>query len=216
MVPDCRLRLSAPTTGSLTAPERRAASGGSVGEQLANRALANSYGPMRPFYSLLALLVMGFFSFLRAEPLNVGDAAPQLTVTMDDGKSVDLGEVYKKGYTLVYFYPKADTAGCTAQGCSLRDAYETLAKRGVTVIGASTDSVEAQRKFREKYNFPFPLVADTEKKLMRAFGQDSVMFASRQAFLIDPSGKIIWRDLKARTKEQAEDVLAALDKVAAK
>jgi peroxiredoxin Q/BCP len=124
-----------------------------------------------------------------------------------------LGDVYKKGYTLVYFYPKANTPGCTSQGCSLRDAYEVLTKKGVTVIGVSTDNAETQKGFKEKNHFPFTLLADTDKKVMRAFGQDGLMYASRQAFLIDKDGKIVWRDLKAKTTEQANDVLAALDKL---
>lgn len=150
------------------------------------------------------------FPFAKAEPLAVGADAPAVTATTDAGASLAFADVYKKGYTLVYFYPKADTPGCTAQGCSLRDAYEELTKLGVTVIGVSTDSVEAQKAFKEKYHFPFTLIADTDKKVLRAFGQDSMMFASRQAFLINKDGKVVWRDLKAKTKEQAADAMAAL------
>lgn len=153
------------------------------------------------------------FSFSRAEPLAVGDAAPVLSAMTETGATLNLSDVYPKGYTLVYFYPKADTPGCTAQGCSLRDAYTELAKKGVAVIGVSTDSAEAQKRFKEKYNLPFTLIADTDKSVMKAFGQDGVPvvgFASRQAFLINKEGKIVWRDLKASTKQQADDVLAAL------
>lgn len=159
--------------------------------------------------SLFALF-LAMFPFAQAEPLAVGAAAPGVTATTEAGASLAFADVYKKGYTLVYFYPKADTPGCTAQGCSLRDAYEELTKLGVTVIGVSTDSVEAQKAFKEKYNFPFTLIADTDKKVLRAFGQDSLMFASRQAFLIDKDGKVVWRDLKASTKQQAADAIAAL------
>ena len=80
----------------------------------------------------------------------------------------------------------------------------------MTVIGVSTDSVKAQKAFKDEYHFPFTLIADTDKKVLRAFGQDSLMFASRQAFLIDKNGKVVWRDLKASTKQQAADVIAAL------
>lgn len=167
---------------------------------------------MRSRYLLLTSLFLAMFSFSRAEPLAVGDAAPKLSATTETGATLTLGDVYPKGFTLVYFYPKADTPGCTAQGCSLRDAYEELGKMGVTVIGVSTDGVEAQKKFKEKYNLPFTLLADTDKKVMEAFGQTGGMmgFASRQAFLINKEGKIVWRDLKASTKQQAQDVLAAL------
>ena len=158
----------------------------------------------------LFVLLLAMFPFAKAEPLAVGSPAPAVTATTEAGASLVFADVYKKGFTLVYFFPKADTPGCTAQGCSLRDAYEELTKLGVTVIGVSTDGVEAQKAFKEKYHFPFTLIADTDKKVLRAFGQDSMMFASRQAFLIDKDGKVVWRDLKAKTKEQAADVLAVL------
>jgi peroxiredoxin Q/BCP len=159
--------------------------------------------------TLLAVF-LAMFSFAKAESLAVGADAPAITGITETGETLALGDVYKKGFTLVYFFPKADTPGCTAQGCSLRDAYEELTKHGVTVIGVSTDKVEAQKAFKEKYHFPFTLIADHDKKIMHAFGQDGIMFASRQAFLIDKNGKIVWRDLSASTKKQAEDVLAAL------
>lgn len=166
---------------------------------------------MKLLRSLLLLSTMSLFSSLFAEPLQVGAAAPAVSATTHEGVALNLGDVYPKGYTLVYFYPKADTPGCTAQGCSLRDSYEELGRKGVTVIGVSTDGVEAQKKFREKYNLPFTLLADTDKAVVTAFGVSTTMgFASRQAFLINKEGKIVWADHRASTKKQAEDVLAAL------
>lgn len=169
---------------------------------------------MNLFRALLVFVAMGFFSSLFAEPLKVGDTAPAVAAVTHEGTVLNLGEVYPKGYTLVYFYPKADTPGCTAQGCSLRDSYEELTKHGVTVIGVSTDGVEAQKKFREKYNLPFTLFADTEKTVVNAFGVPATMgHAARQAFLVNQEGKIVWADHKASTKKQAEDVLNALAKL---
>ncbi len=159
---------------------------------------------------LLSGLFLAMFSFLRAEPLAVGAPAPVVSALADDGKELNLGDVYAKNeYTLVYFYPKAATPGCTKQGCSLRDAYADLTKKGVAVVGVSTDSVEAQRKFREEQRFPFPLLADTDKKVMKAFGQTSIMFASRQAYLIH-KGKVVYADHKGSTSEQANDILKFL------
>ncbi|HEU5081294.1 MAG TPA: peroxiredoxin [Opitutaceae bacterium] len=155
------------------------------------------------------------FSHSNAAALKVGDAAPIISGTTETGDSLDLGDVYKKGYTLVYFYPKADTPGCTAQGCSLRDSYEVLTQKGVRVIGVSTDDVAAQKAFKDKYQLPFTLLADTDEKIMHAFGQDGTKHAARQAYLIDKNGKIVWLDLHAKTKEQADDVLAALKKLEA-
>lgn len=168
----------------------------------------------------LTLCLMSFFSALfgiaRGEPLKVGDAAPNATAVTDTGASIQLADVYKQQrYTLVYFYPKANTPGCTAQGCSLRDAYEQLTKQGVAVIGVSADKVEAQAKFKAEQRFPFTLLADTDKKVISAFGVPTRKvpaageFASRQAFLIK-DGKIIWADYKASTEKQAADVLKVL------
>ena len=136
--------------------------------------------------------------------------APQIEAQDQDGKPVNLGEVYKKGVTLVYFYPKAGTPGCTSQACSLRDAYEELTKQGVQVIGVSTDKAEAQKKFQEKNKLPFTLLADPDGKVIEAFGVGKFLgFSSRQAFLIK-DGNVIWRDRKASTSQQAADVLRVL------
>lgn len=161
------------------------------------------------------------FSFLglgaSAEPLDIGADAPAIAAADQDGKTVDFGDLYKKGYVLVYFYPKADTSGCTAQACSLRDEYEVLTKKGVTVVGVSTDKSADQKAFQQKYNLPFTLIPDHEKKVVEAFGVPIIGggltgMASRQAYLIK-GGKVVWRDLKASTKQQAADVLAALEKL---
>jgi peroxiredoxin Q/BCP len=157
--------------------------------------------------------LLGLFARLSAEPLKVGDLAPAVSATTETGATLNLGEVYPKGYTLVYFYPKADTPGCTKQGCSLRDAYETLTKKGVTVIGVSHDNPAAQKAFKEKYHLPFTLLADTDSAVLKAFGVPNIpmtSLASRQAYLIDKSGKIVWADYKASTDKQAADVLAEL------
>lgn len=151
-----------------------------------------------------------------AEPLKVGDPAPAVTATTDAGTRIDLGDAYKKQrYTLVYFYPRAGTSGCTAQGCSLRDAYEELTRQGVAVFGVSTDDVAAQAKFKAEEHFPFTLLADPDRAVIKAFGVPvrSVPaigeFAARQAFLIK-DGKIVWADYKAKTDQQAADVLKVL------
>ena len=171
---------------------------------------------MRTFLGMLfAMGVLNQFTSARAEPLAVGSAAPAVTGLTDTGEKLDLGATYAKGYTLVYFFPKADTPGCTAEGCSLRDAYQDLSDKGVAVIGVSTDDVAAQKAFKEKYHFPFTLLADKDHTVINAFGvpvHGALVggFAARQSFLVNKDGKIVWRDLKASTKEQAADVLKAL------
>jgi len=155
---------------------------------------------------------MGIFtSTAKAAELKVGDATPQVKSVDQNKAPVDLGAETQTGYTLVYFYPKADTPGCTAQACSLRDHYDVLTKKGVKVYGVSTDSPEDQLKFKEKHRLPFPLIADEDKTVLKAFGVSSTMgFASRQAFLMK-DGKVVWIDRSASTKEQADDVLKVLE-----
>ncbi len=146
-----------------------------------------------------------------SDPIEVGAKAPDVTVPDHDGREVSLGEAYKEGTVLVFFYPRANTPGCTAQACSLRDAYEPLTEKGVRIFGVSTDSVERQRAFRDEHELPFTLLADEDGKVCEAFGVPRrANFAARQAFLV-ADGRIVWRDLSASTADQAKDVLAALE-----
>lgn len=167
----------------------------------------------------LATIMFGFLATLcslRADPLKVGDPAPAVSAVTETGEKISLADVYKRQpYTLVYFYPKAGTSGCTAQGCSLRDAYEQLTAQGVAVLGVSLDDVAAQKKFKAENHFPFTLLADPDKTVVTAFGVPTMKvpamgeLAQRQAFLIQ-DGRIVWADYKASTKEQAADVLRVL------
>lgn len=167
-------------------------------------------------FTTLALAVAGaalFGSSAKAAELDLGAALPDVTAPDQDGKPVKLAVAGGKGFTLVYFYPKADTPGCTKQACSLRDAFAQLTTKGVTVFGVSVDGPAAQKAFQEKYHLPFTLLADSEKQVIDAFGVPTTMgFASRQAFLFK-NGKLVWRDLTASTAEQAQDVLAAIEKL---
>lgn len=160
----------------------------------------------------IALLLFALVAYAApADSIKVGAAAPVLSAKTDAGDTLDFGKLYKSGYTLVYFYPRADTPGCTAQACSLRDSYAVLQKKGVQVVGVSTDDVAAQKAFKNKHKLPFTLVADTDEKVAKAFEVPvSGGFASRQAFLIK-EGKFVWIDRQASTKEQAADVLKILD-----
>ncbi|MGJ8725075.1 MAG: peroxiredoxin [Roseibacillus sp.] len=154
--------------------------------------------------------VIAMTGFVQAGELAVGQPIPEVKVKNQNDVLVDLAKTAKEGWVLVYFYPKADTPGCTKQACSLRDAYVQLTDQGVKVYGVSTDSVEAQKKFAEKYQLPFELLADKGKKLVTAFGVPAGMgFAKRQAYLFK-DGTLVWRDLKASTEKQATDVLAVI------
>lgn len=156
--------------------------------------------------------LLGFFS--DAASLKPGSAAPRVTGRDQDGNEVNLGAACSQGLTLVYFYPKADTPGCTAQACSLRDDFAGLTGKGLKIFGVSGDNPEGQRKFRAKYGLPFTLLADADGKIAAAFHVPSLLgFAKRQSFLIK-DGTIVWTALSAGTAKHAEEVQAAIEKFA--
>ena len=158
--------------------------------------------------------ILAVLSFLglrtTSHALEVGDDAPRVAAKNQNGVEVALADVYAKGPTLVYFYPKADTGGCTAQACSLRDAFPDFSGAGVQIIGVSGDSVESQKKFAEKYELPFTLLADTGSVVAEAFGVPHIMgIPNRQSF-IKKDGKIAWIVRGAKTRDHAAEVKAAL------
>ena len=156
--------------------------------------------------SLLAFF--GLRSQVHALP--VGAKAPSPAAVDQDGTPLSLADLYAHGPVLVYFYPKADTPGCTAQACSLRDSFTELSREGLQVVGVSLDKSASQRAFKDKYKLPFPLIADTEGVVAKAFEVPTLGgFAKRQAFLIK-DGVVAWADLSASTSKQAEDVRKAL------
>lgn len=162
--------------------------------------------------------VLMFLGLTPSRGLDVGTAAPDITAVDQDGAPVTFGDVYKKGTTLVYFYPKADTPGCTKEACSLRDSIAGLRARGLQILGVSEDQVDAQKKFQTKYNLPFTLIADHDGAVAKAFGVPLIPvlgLAKRQSFLVQ-DGKIVWADLNASTTNQARDVNDALDQLAKK
>jgi peroxiredoxin Q/BCP len=160
---------------------------------------------------------MDFLTWLgltrNGDALNVGDQAPDAVSRDERGQTVRLAGLYQDGFTLVYFYPKADTPGCTAQACSLRDGFEVLRGRGVRVVGVSSDSPAAQLRFKAKFRLPFTLLADGDRAVARAFGVPLLLgMPHRQSFLIKDR-RIVWRDLHASTREQARDVLRVMEKL---
>jgi peroxiredoxin Q/BCP len=164
--------------------------------------------------TLVAIITMSFFGFgSKVKALEVGAPAPAPVSVDQDGKPFAFADVYAKGITLVYFYPKADTPGCTAQACSLRDSFETLKAENLQIMGVSRDTPASQKKFQQKYNLPFSLVADADGKVAEAFGVGGVMglpVSKRQSFLIK-DGRVVWLSPSAKTGEHATEVQAALD-----
>lgn len=148
--------------------------------------------------------------------LQVGDKAPSVLGVNQDGKELKLADFVGKKVVL-YFYPKDNTPGCTAQACSLRDNYDDLRKAGYEVIGVSADSASSHQKFISKQNLPFNLIADIDKKLSELFGTwgeksmygKSYMGMFRTTFLLDETGTItrIMLPKEVNTKIHAEQIL---------
>ncbi|MEM9159570.1 MAG: peroxiredoxin [Verrucomicrobiota bacterium] len=145
-----------------------------------------------------------------ANGLDLETEVPNVSALDYSGEVLNVSEFARDGFALVFFFPKAETPGCIAQVCSLRDAFEELTEEGVRVLGVSTDSVLKQKTFHEKRSLPYPLIADVDKVVVKAFGVPTTFgFASRQAYLFK-DGKLVWKDESAATKKQAEEVLAVV------
>jgi thioredoxin-dependent peroxiredoxin len=146
--------------------------------------------------------------------LTKGDKAPDFAGVDQDGQPVSLNDYTGKKLVL-YFYPKDDTPGCTAEACSLRDNYDKLLNAGYDVLGVSTDPVKSHKKFVDKFTLPFRLLSDTEKTVSEAFGVYGLkkfmgkeyMGINRTTFLIDEKGIIIDVISKVDTKKHAEQIL---------
>lgn len=166
---------------------------------------------MKSCHLFCLMSILTFLGLKTASAIEIGAEAPALTAIDEAGQPVRFADYYAKGLTLVYFYPKADTPGCTAEACGLRDSFEGLKARGLQVLGVSEDKPGAQEKFREKYHLPFTLVADADGAVAKAFGVPTFLgFAKRQSFLVK-DGKIVWRDLSVSPKTHVSEVTKAID-----
>jgi len=145
--------------------------------------------------------------------LTEGMPAPKFEGKDQNGNSIKLSN-YTGKKVVLYFYPKDDTPGCTAEACSLRDNYKELINKGFVVLGVSPDTEKSHKGFIEKYNLPFPLIADPEKKILTAYGAygEKVMYGKkvtgviRTTFIIDEKGKIEKVIKKVDTKEHAPQI----------
>lgn len=146
--------------------------------------------------------------------LQPGSPAPDFETRDQHGKPVRLSD-YRGKKVVLYFYPKDDTSGCTAQACSLRDNYDALRQAGYEVLGVSVDGEKSHQKFISKYELPFTLLADTDKQVVEAYGvwQEKSMYGRkymgtvRTTFLIDEAGVITDVIEKVDTKKHAEQIL---------
>ena len=148
--------------------------------------------------------------------LQIGDKAPELLGRDENGNELRLSDFAGRKLVL-YFYPKDSTPGCTSQACSLRDNYEQLLQRGFAIVGVSVQDEKSHLKFKEKYQLPFPLIADTDHRLVEAFGvwQEKKMAGRtymgtvRTTFVIDEQGVIaeVYSAKQIKVKEHAQQIL---------
>ncbi len=123
--------------------------------------------------------------------IRAGDPAPDFTLTDQHGEALTLSD-YRGTWVVAYFYPADDTPGCTVEACSFRDAYEDFTDAGAEVIGISSQDEESKRKFAEKHNLPFKLVADPDSKIRKSFGVPKTLglLPGRVTYVIDPEGVV--------------------------
>ena len=146
--------------------------------------------------------------------LKIGDRMPDFEVVDQDGSKVSSKDLIGKK-TVVYFYPKDNTSGCTAEACSIRDSYDSLVAEGYNVVGVSKDSAASHKKFREKYELPFTLLSDTSTQMLQAFGAwgekkmygKTVMGTIRRTFIFDEDGTLTRIIEKVDTKNHAAQIL---------
>ena len=149
--------------------------------------------------------------------LKEGDSAPAISLETDTGEHFELSSLKGKNVVL-YFYPKADTPGCTKEACEFRDTSKKFSKANTVIVGVSPDATKAQAKFKDKFDLPFTLLADVDHKVAEAYGvwKEKSMYGKkyigveRTTFVIDPNGKIAKVFPKVKVDGHAEEVLAAI------
>jgi peroxiredoxin Q/BCP len=155
--------------------------------------------------------------FLRMPELQPGDKAPEISLDTDTGEHFQLSSLHGKNVVL-YFYPKADTPGCTKEACEFRDTSPKLTKANTVVVGVSPDTTSAQAKFKQKFDLPFSLLADLNHEAAEAYGvwKEKSMYGKkymgvdRTTFVIGPDGVIKKIFPKVKVEGHAEEVLAAI------
>jgi len=165
---------------------------------------ANGKGPFRKCFTLI----------IETMSLEVGQMAPDFEAKIEIGETIKLSD-FKGKKVILYFYPKDNTPGCTAQACNLRDNYEALQKAGYVVLGISSDSEKSHQKFIEKQSLPFSLIADEDKTVHELYGTwveksmygRKYMGTARTTFVIDEEGKIEEIIEKVKTKDHTAQII---------
>ncbi len=169
-------------------------------------------------YLYLYFLLFGFFMFYnpnsQTSKVEVGSAVPEFTLPDQDGNLFDIKSEIGKKNLVIYFYPKDDSPGCTAEACYFRDEYAAFSDADAMVIGISGQSVESHKKFAEKYNLSFTLLSDEGNKVRKLFGVPADFFGAipgRVTYIVDKSGKVVFMyDSQTQAKKHVDEALRVL------
>jgi thioredoxin-dependent peroxiredoxin len=171
---------------------------------------------------IFIVICVGIFIYLfrinimAAPNLKPGDDAPNFSLPDNQGRQVSLSE-FKGKWAVLYFYPKDDTPGCTTEACHFRDDFKLLENLGAQVIGVSIDDSFSHKKFAEKYNLPFPLLADASGEVASLYGALNnflvIKLAKRYTYLINPQGKIVKIYLSVDTSRHSQEIIEDLKKL---
>ena len=171
---------------------------------------------------IFIVICVGIFIYLfrinimAAPNLKPGDDAPNFSLPDNQGRQVSLSE-FKGKWAVLYFYPKDDTPGCTTEACHFRDDFKLLENLGAQVIGVSIDDSFSHKKFAEKYNLPFPLLADASGEVASLYGALNnflvIKLAKRYTYLINPQGKIAKIYLSVDTSKHSQEIIEDLKKL---
>ena len=170
----------------------------------------------RHFFSTALLVLLIMFNYASASELQIGQPAPDFNLSDQHGESHTLKN-YRGQWVVLYFYPKNDTPGCTKEACEFRDDYKTLRATNTQVLGVSIDSEESHAEFANKYNLPFPLLADiggnTAKQYQALLNLGVIKLAKRHTFIIDPEGMIQMIYRKVDAESHSDQILNDLKKL---
>ena len=161
---------------------------------------------MKLVYALLFFTITIMFASSDDKTLTIGDSVPKVVALDHDNNKFDFEANLSDKVSVVFFYPKAHTPGCTLQACSMRDSFSELNEKGIQVLGVSSDRPDSQKSFKDKHSLPYTLISDKSGAVAKAFGKSKW---SRQAYIFS-EGKLIWKDTKGATSKQGDEAKAAL------
>lgn len=163
---------------------------------------------------LITLSLFGLFSDTSGQ-IKTGETVPDFSLQDQDNHTFRLSEALAKGPVVVYFYPKDDTPGCTKEACSFRDSFAAFTDAGAQVIGISSDDVASHKKFAQKHNLPFTLLADEKNEVRKLFGvPKTMMLPGRVTYVLDRKGAVVHQfNSMTQATQHVEEALAAIKKL---